>query len=363
MNRAVAVLAVCAAAGCGALVKRIRAESWAQPEFAWAGPGAPAITAEVHHGGTYHYAMQREPSGVTSTLRAVAFHDRDAYAAGDAGVVLRRTARGGWVREPTPTTRTLRGLTGDTLGNSDLIAVGDAGTVLRRSPDGTWVPEPVPTTADLYAITGDGSVLYAVGDHGTLLQRDQGVWRAIATYTTADLRQFSAGIAIGRGGAIVDCRAWDPHRDPGALRCVPRRSPTRADLLAILDTGTAWRAYGTGGTCVRATRRAPIDAVLDPPRWADTTITAVADAGDLLAHTATPTGDADGADGEVASILVGTGGRIEILGDPPVELVVPGAPDLLGAALRLTDVFVVGAGGTILHLQAADVAVQKWYLV
>ena len=63
---------------------------------------------------------------------------------GDGGVILRRSTDGGWVREPTPTSRTLRGLVGETIGNSELIAVGDAGTVLRRSPDGTWIAEPVP---------------------------------------------------------------------------------------------------------------------------------------------------------------------------------------------------------------------------
>jgi hypothetical protein len=145
---------------------------------------------------------------------------------------------------------------------------------------------------------------------------------------------------------------------------VPRASPTYADLLASLHTETGWRAYGTGGTCVRATHLAPIDAVLDAPRPAAATITAVADAGDVMAHMIpVRVGDIDGGDGMVASILIGTGGLIEILGEPPVQIEVPGAPDLLGAALNLTDVFVVGTGGTILHLQAPDVRVTPSYTI
>ncbi|HEX3762874.1 MAG TPA: hypothetical protein VHW23_29460 [Kofleriaceae bacterium] len=366
MIRAVAAILVCATAGCGALIQRIRAESWAPPQFAWADPSAPAVTAAVPFHGwhqSYHYTARREPSGVTSALRAVAMFRDAVYAAGDDGVMLRRTARTGWVREPTPTTRTLRGLLGDALFNSDVIAVGDAGTVLRRSPDGTWIPEAVPTTADLYGITTDGYALYAVGDHGTLLQRDGGTWRAIPTHTTADLRSFDGTIAIGRGGAIVDCRAWDTGARPPDLHCVPRRSPTRADLLASLGGQIDWRAYGTGGTRVRATRRAPIDAVLDAAPT-DATITAAADASETLAQLITmPGDDGDTAQGSVASILVGTGGTIEILGDQRVQLAIPGAPDLLGVALELTDVFVVGAGGTIVHLQTDDVPIVVTILV
>lgn len=367
MNRAVVAILVCATAGCGALIQRIRAESWAPPQFAWADPSAPALTAAVPFRGTfrsYHYTVRREPSGVTGALRAVAIFRDVVYAVGDGGVILRRTAHTGWVREPTPTTRTLRGLLGDALFHSEVIAVGDAGTVLRRSPDGTWIPEPVPTTADLYAIIADGDALYAVGDHGTLLERNAGVWRAIATHTTADLRSFDGSIAIGRGGAIVDCRAWDSSARPPDLHCVPRRSPTRADLLASLGGQIDWRAYGTGGTCVRATRRAPIDAVLDPPLPTGATITAAADAGEPLAQLiAMPGDEGDTAQGSVASILVGTGGTIEILGDQRVRLAIPGAPDLLGVTLDLTDVFVVGAGGTIVHLQADDVAIVVTILV
>jgi hypothetical protein len=332
--------------------------------FAWVDPQTPPITIAVGSGPTsYHYVARREPSGVTADLHAAMIDggghaDRYcAYAAGDDGVVLRRTERGGWMREATPTRQRLRALLapGDDVDEpeaAEIYAVGDAGTVLRRSKVGIWTTETVPTTVDLYDIVRAHRRLYAVGDRGTLLERRGGAWYLIVTHTEADLRQFDGRIAVGRGGAILDCtsmgRAWSGGPGP-PLACVPRPSPTDADLLAIERSAARWRAYGAGGTVVHAAQRDPLVAELDPPIAGGATVTAVsALKGSLMLPQATAATYVDPA------IAVGAGGTIDFVGDERAHVVLPGAPDLLGVAIELFDAFAVGASGVIVHLQAVE---------
>jgi hypothetical protein len=327
------------------------------PTFGWVDPDAASVVVAVHtvpfasrgdsaRPETYHYRVRPEPSGVAADLRAVVIDGDHAYAAGDGGVVLHRTGKTGWTREATPTVRTLRALIGADAG--EIYAVGDAGTVLRRSANGAWGVEPAPTTADLYdlAVARTNRTLYAVGDHGTLLERRNGTWHAIASHTEADLRQFDGTIAVGRDGAVVDCELWDRDRSWQAhqLVCVPRPSPTHADLLAMAGEYMGWHAYGAEGTALRALRRGPIDVALDAPVPGGAAITAASE-------------NRWFAPIELVTILVGTGGHIEFVGTQPTRLVIAGSPDLFGVATAGVDAFAVGAAGTIVHLQATDVEI------
>jgi hypothetical protein len=60
---------------------------------------------------------------------------------------------------------------------------------------------------------------------------------------------------------------------------------------------------------------------------------------------------------------VGSGGAVELLGRPRAHVTVAGAPDLLGVANDAFDVFAVGAGGTIVHLQTTDVCIGEMVLL
>jgi hypothetical protein len=337
------------------------------PMFDWPPSEHPTTAVVLDHGKPYRYLMRREPSGVTSTLRAVELDHGHAYAAGDDGVVLHRAAHGGWRREDVPTTRRLRALVSGAHGVveftprapcvemftrdnrswnraqiTEVFAVGDAGTVVRRDPSGVWTVEPTPITANLHAVVRRHDRLYAVGDRGTLIERKHGAWRAIASHTSADLRWFDGRVAVGVGGAVIDCAPWDRER-PWAgeqLACVPRAPASDADLLTGVVEGDQWRAYGVGGAAVRATRQMPIELALDPAIPGGATITSAA-----ASMTATSLG-------EMPPILVGTTGTLVFQATTPVQVMVEGAPDLFGVVTEAADAFVVGAGGTIVHLQA-----------
>ena len=345
--------ALVAAGACGGAQRLDR-------RFDWLEPSIPAVTITVDVGppGThlrepYHYTVRREPSGVTVDLHAIEIVGQRAYAAGDGGLVLCRTAWGNWEREPTPTTRRLRALVA--VESAGLYAVGDAGTVLFRSADGRWTVEPVPTTADLYDIVEVDRVLYAVGDRGTLLARSDGAWRTIATNTEADLRRFDGHIAVGRGGAIVDCATSDRDQAELAhqLACVPSPSPTTADLLAISDDATTWRAFGADGASVRAIERHPFGGARDAPVRRGATVTATAGASSATALVFP----------SPVTVLVGMRGLVVFSAERLTYAVLPGEPDLFGAAQAMFDVFAVGAGGTIVHFRAIDVREDEVILI
>ncbi len=320
--------------------------------FALLGDDPEPITVELTDGHDhYHYVVRREPSGLETPLYAVAIAGDRAYASGDGGVVLARTAAGGWAREATPTDKALRALA---VADAELYAVGDAGTVLHRTASG-WALEPTPSPADLYDVVAADGRVFAVGDRGTLLERTAGTWRAIETHTEADLRRFDGHVAIGKGGAIVDCAWWDREQRERARvpACVPRPSPTTADLLATFggEHGT-WHAYGVGGVSLAAASAEPIEATLATPIVGDPTISAAIDNHYLTTINNPPV------------VLVGARGAIVFVSrGPEVHATVPGEPDLAGVASVALDGFAVGARGTIVHLQMPDVHVPVLFLL
>ncbi|HET9987270.1 MAG TPA: hypothetical protein VFQ65_02100 [Kofleriaceae bacterium] len=318
---------------------------------------AASTAVELTGSSKYEYVLQREASGVDAELDAVVI-DRDrVYAAGEGGIVLRRTAGTGWVHEPTPTTKRIRALVVATdevangaAADAPIFAVGDGGAVVRRSPDGRWTVEATPTQVDLYDIVSDEGHTYIVGDRGTLLERRAGTWRAIPTNTDADLRRFDGQVAIGKGGAIVDCTRWDREQYTLAhmVACVPRPSPTREDLLASTGDGrhSVWHAYGAGGTLMSAAKRAPIDATLGEPLADRPTIRA-----SVENHYSTSVDT-------LATILVGDAGVMVFVSGPRrVRVELATAPDLFGVASEALDAFAVGARGTIVHLQTRGVQI------
>jgi hypothetical protein len=293
-----------------------------------------------------HYVLHEERSGVTSELRAVAFARGQVWVAGDDGVVLRRSRTNDWQRETIPTRARIRAIAAV---GSTVLAVGDGGLALARSADGAWSLEATQSTADLYAITAAGGHTFAVGDRGTMLERTDGAWYAIATDSVADLRDFKANVAVGLGGAIIDCAYWDrdDHHDPHLLVCVPRPSPIKADLLASVSQ--PWRAYGAGGTQLASAPRRPTDAYVMAVLAGGRTITGAAD-NDYSATERLPT------------ILVGRAGVVALVDRRSGLTAVgalPDATDLDAVASDALDSFAVGANGTIVHLQTESVEIEE----
>src|SRR6185503_2386500 len=111
-------------------------------------------------------------------------------------------------------------------------------------------------------------VLYATGAHGTVLAHDDTGWRVIASHTDAELRHYDDGIVVGAGGAIVDCIAWDREQRELArsIACVPRASPTTADLYTMIRGagGSGWHALGAGGVDLELGHQRPADATTRP---------------------------------------------------------------------------------------------------
>jgi hypothetical protein len=196
---------------------------------------------------------------VEATLRAVCIDELGAYVVGDGGVALYRTMNRGWRVESTGVTANLRACTTVRVsynGHQErgLFAPGDDGTVLHRSEDGNWSQETSGTQEDLHAVHDMAPRLFAVGDGGTFLVRTENVWRSIESHTDADLRAMHRHVAVGRGGAIIDCHPWPYTLKPSSrLACVPRPSPTTQDPKApsIICNSATSTTEGPGGRPLR----------------------------------------------------------------------------------------------------------------
>ena len=103
--------------------------------------------------------------GIEEDLNAVvAFGLESAWVVGSQGASYRLESAG-WRTVPTGVSVSLRAVSG--TGPQNAVAAGDGGTLLVF--DGTWKPVETGVTMDLRAIARVGSVLWIVGDGGTVL--------------------------------------------------------------------------------------------------------------------------------------------------------------------------------------------------
>jgi hypothetical protein len=92
----------------------------------------------------------------------------------------------------------------------DVVIVGDQGVILHW--DGlSLLPEASGTVANLRGVAVvDPTLAYAVGDHGTVLKRQNGVWLPAPPLTTAVLNAVvasaSGAVAVGEQGVILNLR-------------------------------------------------------------------------------------------------------------------------------------------------------------
>jgi hypothetical protein len=118
-------------------------------------------------GAIYHDAgagLQRETSGVSSTLFSVwAAAADDVFAVGDGGVILHRDATG-WSSMTSPTIRSLKAVKG--ASGHDVFALAD-GNVLLHYDGAHWTPVNAPSVpffgTNNLAITPNGDTLFLIG--------------------------------------------------------------------------------------------------------------------------------------------------------------------------------------------------------
>lgn len=157
------------------------------------------------------------------------------------------------------TTRTESLMNVHVIADDNVYVVGSRGMVLhyyipeaeRRNEDAVprWFTEPTDTSVDLNAISGGPNNLYAVGNAGTVLERDAmtGTWTTLPQITLESLhglwvsRDGSAGTAVGNLGAILHLSGgtWSRERIPGLtvpLREVWGRSPDNLLILGLDGT-------------------------------------------------------------------------------------------------------------------------------
>ena len=130
-----------------------------------------------------------------------------------------------------------------------------------------WTSVPLPVKAPLHAIADGVDVLYAVGDHGTVMRRHaaEDVWSTVDSKTTANLRAVSVlgdrVVATGDDGTVVAL-------DGKSAGFRPLASGTKVALRAVRLSAFGVVAAGDGGTIVRG---AALDAEALAPEKSPTT--------------------------------------------------------------------------------------------
>lgn len=131
----------------------------------------PASLYAVSWGGVYHFdgatwVYESTPNG--ERLNDVYASGQVAFAVGEEGAILHRTAEGTWAAMESGVTVNLNGVAA--VSNSDVWAVGEEGTALHY--DGTsWTVVPTGVTTTLWAVFAPSSAaVVMVGNNGTALR-------------------------------------------------------------------------------------------------------------------------------------------------------------------------------------------------
>lgn len=151
--------------------------------------------------------------GITNALTSVAYGAGTFVAVGTS-VIFKSTNGIDWVKRPSGTPRTLRGVT---YGHFYFVAVGDGGAIQISDTGQIWTGlfSPVSYRLNAVAYTGGGSFV-AVGELGTLLRCGLGwEWEVLDSGTLAELNGVagngSTHIAVGNSGIVAtstDTLTW-----------------------------------------------------------------------------------------------------------------------------------------------------------
>lgn len=288
----------------------------------------------------------------------------DLHAVGMHGHALRWTGMpgvpGAWTGGPISGAPTLFGVTG--TGGDDVFAVGTGGVIVRW--DGkTWSRSSVSGRRLLRGLCDDpSSGLWVVGSGGTVLHRQDGVFREGPSPVTADLSACAPGVlAVGAGGialragsggvqplgsvaypdltsvtSLPDGHAWAVGLDG---QVVEFRPDGQVVLTSVANGKDLYAVQATSGVSVWAVGEAGIAVRFNGSIWLpkDTGTTS-----SLYGFFAT---------GASRGLAVGAGGTALVLDAGAFAPVATGTPsDLFAVCLTSVDEgTVVGAGGTILR--------------
>lgn len=146
------------------------------------GGSGPESLFAVSWGGVHRFdgtSWTFEPAPNDEKLNEVFAIGDEAFAVGQAGSIVHRTAAGEWVAMESGVTVDLHGVAGSTL--TDVWAVGDDGVALHYT-GGTWDVVDAGTTKPLWAVFAPGSsAVFAVGNNGTAVRWDGAAWSALPT--------------------------------------------------------------------------------------------------------------------------------------------------------------------------------------
>ena len=148
-------------------------------------------------------------TGTSNTLNSITFlNSNTGYVCGDGGVLF-KTVNGGvnWTSSNSgiPSVN-LRSVAFTDLNNGTVV--GDNGAIYVTTNAGSsWAAQTSGTAYNLLKVKYFGSSLYAVGEYGTILSGNGGVWTSVITRTKSDIRGLSGTTAsdvhvCGGGGFI-----------------------------------------------------------------------------------------------------------------------------------------------------------------
>ncbi len=198
-------------------------------------------------------------------LTAIAGSGDEIWAVGQDGTIIHDTSR-----EPSSTTRHLRGVF---AGTSTPWAVGDGGTILQRR-DGAWHAIASGAPADLEAVWGSADDdVWAVGTAGTILHWQGARWTPVASGTTETLFGVWGSSArdiwvVGDDGITLhwNGRAWAAvfTNLEDALRGVSGTGPDDVWAVSNSDHGkpTIVHWNGTAWSLTELTTAVPLGAIV-----------------------------------------------------------------------------------------------------
>ena len=208
--------------------------------------GADSYSLAVGANGTVlrfdGFGWETLDSPTTMELNAVWGSSRtNAYMVGMSGIILRFDGEEA-VREGFVTTSNLRGVWG---ADDFVFAVGDNGTVLQKDEDGWRIVQHVTSRRLRAVVSSGGDAAFAVGDFGTVLRYDGSEWFVEDTPTTNPL--FGVWItgpeeayAVGSFGTVIryDGEGWELMDTPTTLNLTAVWARSATEVFAVGDFGT-----------------------------------------------------------------------------------------------------------------------------
>jgi hypothetical protein len=213
-------------------------------------------SAVAHYNGSA-WSLLTSP-GIGDLQGLVAFPSDTAWVVGIAGARARWNGTA-WTTFSTPA---FGGTLYATWGTStsDVYAVGDSAKIFHWTGS-AWTAESPPTgfTTALRGVWGaaDGSVVYAVGLNGSILERLAGVWTKLSSPITSDLRGIwgtgTQFYAVGVSGKIITSSsggAWTAMTSPVTSTLKELGGASATDIYAAGDVGTVLHYNGIAWSIV-----------------------------------------------------------------------------------------------------------------